>query len=35
MRLLAGFLKIPEQRRVFNLIRAKVGLRGANESWIE
>jgi putative peptidoglycan lipid II flippase len=29
------FFHIPEQRRVFNLIRAKVGLRGTSESWVE
>jgi putative peptidoglycan lipid II flippase len=29
------FFKIPEQRRVFDLIRAKVGLRGTSEPWVE
>ncbi|MEW6516110.1 MAG: murein biosynthesis integral membrane protein MurJ [candidate division FCPU426 bacterium] len=31
----AWFFKVPEQQRVWNLIKSKVGLGGTNEPWIE
>ena len=31
----AWFFRVPEQRRLWDLIRAKVGLGGAGESWVE
>jgi hypothetical protein len=31
----ASFFKLPEQRRIWELFKKKVGMKGAEDSWVE